>query len=71
MKGARVKVEISDREGKPLPGFALQDCDGLTGEHLWSPVTWRGASDVSGLRGQLVRVRFQLHRVRLHGFQFA
>ncbi|MCE5311071.1 MAG: hypothetical protein LLG20_25820 [Acidobacteriales bacterium] len=71
MKGARVKVEISDREGKPMPGFALEECDGLSGEQLWSPMYWRGSSDVSGLRGQLVRVRFQLHRVRLHGFQFA
>jgi hypothetical protein len=71
LTGARVRVEISDREGQPMPGYALADCDGLTGEHLWSPVTWRGKSDVSALRGQLLRVRFQLARMRLHGFQFA
>jgi hypothetical protein len=69
--GARVKVEFCEREGKPLPGFTLEDCDGLSGEHLWSPMSWRGKSDVGSLRGQLLRVRFQLNRVRLHGFQFA
>lgn len=71
LKGARVTVEFSDTYGKPLPGFALADCDGLSGDHLWSPVTWRGAGDLSSLRGQLLRVRFQLHRMRLHGFQLA
>lgn len=71
VKGARIKVEISDREGKPFPGFALEDCDGLDGEQLWTPMSWRGATDVSSLRGQLLRVRFDLRRVRLHAFQFA
>ncbi len=71
LTGARVRVELSDRAGKPLPGYALSECDPLMGEHLWSPVTWAGRSDVSALRGQLIRIRFELHRVRLHGFQFA
>ena len=71
LQGARVRVEIGDRNGNAAPGFSLAECEGLAGDQLWSPVTWAGKSDLSALRGQPVRVRFHLNRVRLHGFQFA
>jgi hypothetical protein len=71
LRGARVRVEIAERDGKPVPGFSLAECDGLAGDQLWSPVTWSGKSDLSALRGRLIRVRFRLNRARLHGFQFA
>jgi hypothetical protein len=71
LAGARVRVEIADRNGVVKPGFSLAECDGLMGDQLWSAVTWAGKSDVSTLSGQLVRVRFQLTRMRLHGFRFA
>jgi hypothetical protein len=71
LSGARVLVEIGDRNGKPAPGFSLAECDGLKGDQLWTPMTWSGKSDVSALRGETVRLRFQLSRARLHGFQFA
>jgi hypothetical protein len=71
LTGARVTIEIADERGKPFPGYALADCDGLSGEHLWSPMTWRGNSDVSAMRGKLIRLRFALNRVRLYAFRFA
>jgi hypothetical protein len=71
LTGSRVAVEITSADGEPMPGFALDDCDGLTGEQLWGPMTWKGSSDVSALREKLVRIRFVLNRVRLHAFQFA
>lgn len=71
MGGARVAIEIAEVSGAPVPGFALTDCDCLYGEQLWSPMTWRGKSDISALRGKVVRFRFSLNRVRLHAFRFA
>ncbi len=71
LTGARVKVEITDADGQPFPGFSLADCDGVPGASLSSPVTWKGNTDVSSMRGKLVRVRFALSRVRLHAFRFA
>jgi hypothetical protein len=71
LTGARVAIEITDADGTPYPGYSLPECDGLMGEHLWSPMTWKGSADVSALRGKLMRVRFALNRVRLHAFQFA
>jgi hypothetical protein len=69
--GARVAVEITEQDGKAIPGFSLVECDALYGEQLSSPMTWQGKSDLSALRGKLVRVRFVLNRVSLYSFQFA
>jgi hypothetical protein len=71
LTGSRVAVEITTADGEPLPGFALDDCAGLSGDQLRAPMTWKGSSDVSALRGKLVRIRFSLNRIRLHAFQFA
>jgi hypothetical protein len=69
--GAKVAIEISDESGVPVPGFRLTDCDCLYGEQLWSPMTWRGKTDIGSLRGKVIRLRFSLNRVRLHAFRFA
>ena len=71
LTGARVAIELTDVQGKPFEGYSLADCDGLYGEHLWSPITWRGKSSVAAFRGKLVRIRFSLRRVRLYAFRFA
>ena len=71
MTGARVAVEMTDAEGKPFAGHSLEDCDGVRDDALWVPVSWKGQTDVSGMRGKLVRLRFALNRVRLHAFRFA
>ncbi len=71
LAGSRVSIEITDADGTPFPGYSLAECDGLGEDHLGSPMTWKGSTDVSSLRGKLVRVRFALTRVRLHAFQFA
>jgi len=69
--GARVAIEIADADGVPQPGFTLADCDCLYGESLWTAMTWRGKSDISSFRDKVVRFRFSLNRVRVHGFRFA
>jgi hypothetical protein len=70
--GALIRVEIAEDNGQPVAGFSLAECDPVVGERLFGqPVTWAGRSDLSGLRGKLVRLRFQMRRVRLHAFQFA
>jgi len=65
-----VRVEIQDAAGKPLPGFALADCDDLFGDSLARAVTWKGGSDVSGLAGKPIRLRFALRDADVYAFQF-
>jgi hypothetical protein len=66
-----VRVEIQDAEGKPLPGFAANDCAENIGDEITRTVNWKHGSDVRKLAGQPVRLRFELKDADLYAFQFA
>ena len=68
------RVEIQDENGKPLPGYALDDCDRIhTTNSTDRVVTWRrGNADVSPLAKKPVRLRFDLQfGSKLYAFRFA
>ena len=64
-----VRVEMQDEQGKPLPGFTLEDCDVLYGNTLDSSATWHRNPDVSSPVGT-VRLRFLLQDADLSSYQF-
>ncbi len=55
-----VQVEIQDENGKPLPGYALDDMELFFGDELDAVVKWKNRSDISSLIGKTVRFRFVL-----------
>jgi len=60
-----IRVEIQDARGKPLPGFALDDCKPIFGDSVE-----RAAIDVSSLASKTVRLRFVLRDADLYAIQF-
>ncbi len=65
-----VRVEVQDAEGKPLPGFALEDCEDTFGDTLERDVVWKGGRDVSALATRPIRLRFVLKDADIFAFQF-
>jgi hypothetical protein len=63
-------VELRDDGGRPIPGFALADCEEIGGNFVDQAVYWRGSPDVSFLAGRSVRIHFKLRRAKLYAFQF-
>lgn len=64
-----VKAELAEYPGQAVPGFSLEECDKITGDHLSRVVTWRGGQrDLSGLRGRLVYVRFNMKDAGIWSF---
>jgi hypothetical protein len=63
-------VEIQDADGKPIPGFALTDCEEIGGNFIDQQVYWKGGSDVSAVAGRPVRLHFRLRRAKLFAFRF-
>ena len=51
-------------------GYTLDECQPITGDHLDAPLTWNGKTDVSHLRGQTVRLRFDLYKADLYAIKF-
>lgn len=68
--GGSLQVELQDIDRKPIPGFALGDCDIIYGDQLERRVTWRGNGDVSALAKRAVRLRFALADADLYSFRF-
>ena len=66
-----VKVELQDPEGRPQPGFALDDCPEMFGDEIEGTVRWKGdGPDMSELAGVPVRLRFALNDAYLYAFRF-
>jgi len=66
-----VQVEVQDADGRPVPGYALDDCPPIFGDRLDKVVRWTApGGDVRSLAGQTVRLRFVLRDADLYSFQF-
>lgn len=66
-----IRVELQDETGRPLPGFAIDDCEPIFGDAIDRPVTWTGHRTLSEVAGQAVKVRFVLRDADLFAYRFA
>ena len=53
-----------------MEGYTLDDSQPLVGDHIDTPLTWNGSADLSHLRGQTVRLRFDLYKADLYAIRF-
>lgn len=66
------KVALVDKDHKPLPGFALEDCVYLNGDFIDAPVEWRSTgTDVSQLAGKEIRVVVRGRGFKLYALRFS
>jgi hypothetical protein len=65
-----VRAEVTDRNGDPISGFALDDCSEIYGDEIEKPVEWESGSDLGQLAGQVVRLRFVLKDADLYAIRF-
>ena len=56
--------------GKPIPGFALEDCPEIYGDQISRAVAWKQGSDVSKLAGQSICLRFVMKDADLYAIRF-
>ena len=65
-----VAVEIQDAAGQPIPGFALADCNAITGDDTDRALTWKSGANVSALAGKPIRLRWVLKDADVFAFCF-
>jgi|TARA_B110000467_G_C18308994_1_gene476690 hypothetical protein len=65
-----LRVELQDLEGKPIPGFSLEQCTPIFGNEIEGVVKWKGGSDVSVLAGRAIRMRIAMSDADLYSFRF-
>ena len=65
-----VRLEVQDANGKPLPGFGLQDAEELIGDRIALRARWKNHPALSASEGTAVRLRFVLKDADLYSFRF-
>ncbi len=65
-------MAIEEPNGKPIPGFTLDDCKPLKGDSLRHNVMWENGPDISSLRRKqkVVQLKFELINADLYALQF-
>ncbi|MBG88815.1 MAG: hypothetical protein CMO80_18200 [Verrucomicrobiales bacterium] len=66
-----LRVEIQGDSGKPIPGFALDECNEIYGDEINRVISWGKVSDLSGLANRAVRLRIQMKDGDLFSFRSA
>lgn len=66
-EGGEVRVQVTDADGTPIPGFRFADCRPIVSDALDAPVAWTGK--LSTLRGRPVYLEFSLRNARLYAFE--
>ena len=68
--GGAVKVELQDRQGRPIHNFAETDASYLCGNSVRMPVRWGERTHLGDLSRQPIRIRFVMRDCKLYAFQF-
>lgn len=68
--GGSVRVGLEDEQGRPIEGFAIDDCPPIRADSIAHTVTWRRAKSLAHLKGRPVRLRFELSGADLFSLQF-
>ncbi len=69
-EGGSVRVEVQDANGKPIDGFALADCEPLSGDEIGHAAQWQAGSNLQALASRPIRLRFALKNADLYSLQF-
>ena len=65
-----IQVEIEEADGRPIPGFTLDDSPEIFGDAIERVVAWKAGSDLGALAGKPVRLGFVLRDADLYSIRF-
>lgn len=70
-KSGTLRVEVLDQAGNPIPPFTLDNARPFSEDSTQTMLGWKGADDLSQLRGKPIRFRFHLESAKLYAFWVA
>ncbi len=65
-----IRCELQDERGKPIPGFALEECAEIYGDRVEHVVHWEQGSSVESLAGKPVRLKIALKDADVYSLRF-
>ncbi len=67
----RIRGELQNAEGSPLPGHTLDDSPGLVGDAIDGIVRWKSGADIGRFSGQPVRLRLAIEDADVYALKFS
>lgn len=65
------QVGLLDADGRPIPGYGVDDCIYINGDFMQTEVEWiKKGQDVSALAGKPIRLLFRMRGTKLYSLQF-
>ena len=65
-----IKIEIQNADGRPIPGYTLEDARDLFGNSVAEVCQWKGGEDLSKLSGMPIRLRMVGRDADVYSIQF-
>ncbi len=65
-----ILVEVQTKQGKPIPGYTLNECRLIVGDSVERVVAWKTTSDFSALKNQAIRLRFVMKDADIYALRF-
>ncbi|MBQ2628377.1 MAG: hypothetical protein IJG13_01740 [Kiritimatiellae bacterium] len=65
-----IRCEIRDENGKPYPGYSLEESVEVFGDGIELPMAWKSGADVTPLAGKTVVLRFDMKDADVYSYRF-
>ena len=65
-----IRFEVQDENGKPVPGYSLEDSQMIIGNEISRVVLWKGNGDLKNLASNTVRLRISMKDADLYSIRF-
>lgn len=65
-----IRFEVLNENGKPVPGFTLEDSERITGNEISRVVQWKGEPDLQSIKERIIRLRIMMKDADLFSFRF-
>jgi hypothetical protein len=65
-----IRIELQDKNGKPLPGYTLEEAQPLIGNEISRVVTWNENGDIEKLASNPIRLHIYMKDADLYSIRF-
>jgi hypothetical protein len=65
-----IRFEIQDENGKPIPGYTMEDSQTIIGNEIERLVLWNGKGDLKELNSKAIRLRIYMKDADLYSIRF-
>ena len=65
-----IRFEIQDENGRPVPGYTMEESQTIIGNEIERVILWNGKGDLQNLASKIVRLRIYMKDADLYSIRF-